>query len=78
MADHDFVRADGKRPDGGRAFPGSINDGMSLRDYFAGQTISSIPLRSWEHVGFEEDIIKAWAKCAYAVADAMLAQREAR
>ena len=77
-----------KREDGGSAFPLVIetsdgfstkvhaNKGMTLRDYFAGQAIASIPLRSWDHVGVDDlERIDAWAKCAYLVADAMLAAR---
>lgn len=52
--------------------------GMSLRDWLAGQAISSIPLRSWDHLGpNDEDRIKAWARCSYLVADAMIAARKA-
>lgn len=64
------------------AFPGDANSsrdckGMTLRDYFAGQAISSIPLRSWDHLdGDDMDRIRAWAKCAYLVADAMLEEGE--
>jgi len=72
---------------GGPAFPeiGNIaynsdwqnESGMTLRDYFAGQAISSIPIRSWDHLeGDDMDRIKAWAKCAYLVADAMLDERD--
>ena len=72
---------------GGPAFPeiGNVaynsdwqnESGMTLRDYFAGQAISSIPLRSWDHLeGDDMDRIRAWAKCAYLVADAMLDERD--
>jgi len=53
----------------------STQNGMSLRDYFAGQAIAAIPQRGWDHLGEEKDIIAAWAQCAYAVADAMLLAR---
>lgn len=49
--------------------------GMTLRDYFAGQALASIPIRSWDDIGSGDALIAAWAKCAYAVADAMLAAR---
>jgi hypothetical protein len=70
--------------DGGYAFPRMKEEffshrlgGMSLRDYFAGQAIASIPLRSWDHVGGDDlERIDAWAKCAYLVADAMLLARQ--
>ena len=48
---------------------------MELRDYFAGQAIASIPIRSWDHIGGDEARIKAWARCAYAVSDAMIEAR---
>lgn len=52
-------------------------DGMTLRDYFAGQALSSIPLRDWG-VASRGDaaVIEAWANCAYAVADAMMKRRD--
>lgn len=58
--------------DGGQRI---THQGMSLRDYFAGQAIASIPVRNWDHLGKDADIITAWAVCAYAVADAMLLAR---
>jgi len=71
--------------DGGPAFPIHPNtrsaprqwecDGMSLRDYFAGQALASIPVRNWEHIGNDAETIKAWAECCYAAADAMLEAR---
>lgn len=51
-------------------------EGMSLRDWFAGQALGSIPLRQWDSTGVPDaEIITRWARCAYAVADAMLAER---
>jgi len=48
----------------------------TLRDQFAMHALGSIPLRSWDHIADgDAAIIAAWAKCAYAVADAMLAKR---
>ena len=75
-----------QRDDGGSAFPstplgddgkpgGAHRFGMSLRDWFAGQALSSIPLRSWDYLSSGDDKVKAWATLAYAVADAMLAAR---
>lgn len=58
--------------DGGQTIP---HKGMSLRDWFAGQALSSIPNRSWDHLGKDENIVAAWATLAYAVADAMLLAR---
>jgi hypothetical protein len=48
---------------------------MELRDYFAGQAIASIPIRSWDHLESDEATIKAWARCAYDVSDAMIEAR---
>lgn len=67
--------------DGGTAFPtqplGSdglpcweASRGMSLRDYFAGQAAQG-------HLGTDEAALLI-ARCAYEVADAMLAAREAK
>ena len=53
----------------------SYHPGMSLRDWYAGQALSSIPLRSWDYLSAEDDKVRAWATLAYAVADAMLAAR---
>ena len=55
-----------------------FDPGMTLRDYFAGQALAIIPLRDWSHLGHEaslEYITEAWARCAYAAADAMLKQK---
>ena len=63
---------------GGPAFPVPYpceHGGMTMRDWFAGQAIASIPLRSWDHMGEGKELIDAWAACAYKIADAMLAQR---
>ncbi len=49
--------------------------GMSLRDWFAGQALTSIPARNWDHLGDDQNKITAWAEAAYAVADAMLLAR---
>ena len=61
--------------DGGPAFPVHDNcadyHGMTLRDWFAGQVIGAIYTRS-------ESSSDRDAKEAYAIADAMLAAREAK
>jgi hypothetical protein len=64
------------KPNGGYAFPhtgtGSQDpsyDGMTLRDYFAGQAITSLG-QSWG-AGHEERA----AELAYRIADAMIAER---
>lgn len=76
--------------DGGPAFPeacavgpsGDVYEahpGMSLRDWFAGQALTSIPGRQWEEAGrTDTEIIELWAKAAYATADAMLSARDVR
>lgn len=74
--------AESKIDDGGLAFPlfeegPHTSVGMSLRDYFAGQAMASIPLRAWDHVGKTDlERIEAWAKCSYLIADAMIAVRK--
>lgn len=65
-----------QRDDGGPAFPRGVSEtkedyagaqgGMSLRDWFAGQAM----------VGYEAESAQAIAEVAYAIADAMLAERE--
>lgn len=57
---------------GGPAFPAMAKD-MSLRDWFAGQALAGI-LADPEVVGE----LKPSAEFAYKMADAMLAEREAK
>lgn len=70
-----------QKQDGGPAFPhipthGS-NDGMTLRDYFAGQVISDVFLNGFEAGNLSpEGTAKLASKWAYIIADAMLAERE--
>ena len=71
---------------GGPAFPVGLLPGMSLRDYFAGQALAGdssqedhrrydkecgLTLEQWREQCFASD-----AKYCYALADAMLAERE--
>ena len=66
--------------DGGPAFPqndATVNrinnhDGMSLRDYFAGQALVGQLAGRASGVAFDADMA---ATCAYLFADAMLAAR---
>ena len=65
-----------KPKDGGPAFPctdakGFVSEGMSLRDYFAGQALAG-------QLGDPDGEINAIliARWSYAYADAMLAERE--
>ena len=52
------------------AFPSSMREGMSLRDYFASKVMQSVIS------GTEIDLTPEYiAKTAYAVADAMLKER---
>lgn len=69
--------------DNPQAFPGGWPEagyepcyGMTLRDWFAGQALCSIPLRNWDAENRDpSEVISAWAKSSYAIADAMLAER---
>jgi hypothetical protein len=65
--------------DGGQAFPvadqgmhGSY--GMSLRDWFAGQALSGVHVDGW----LTPEDLQALSAWCYAIADAMLAERERR
>lgn len=66
--------------DGGPAFPrnghpdknDSPADGMTLRDYFAGQTLAYL-IDAWLADGLSKDEV---ASDAYGYADAMLAERD--
>lgn len=59
---------------GNETWPAASFDGMSLRDWFAGQAITSLPIRSWGDLPADE-LFKLWSASAYALADAMLAAR---
>ena len=53
-------------------------DGMSLRDYFAGQALIGLMGRSWQDPAtgdVPDDIQAIWAVAAYEIADRMLAAR---
>lgn len=78
--------------DGGPAFPVSPlsdrtdemrygDEGMSLRDWFAGQAMKGFAPRIYDAGYPQEPTVMevAWAtKAAYVIADAMLAEREAK
>jgi hypothetical protein len=57
-----------------------LASGMTLRDYFAAQALSGIAPLPWSFSGPEEEKHKTYvadtASSAYAIADAMLAERE--
>jgi hypothetical protein len=74
-----------EKHDGDSAFPRAGNEwsqmewveapaqqGMTLRDYFAGQALASINLG----IGVTDDFYSRTAKHCYALADAMLKARE--
>ena len=79
------------RNNGGRAFPaqpvfhtphGSIgmttNDGMTLRDYFAGQVAASLAGRADTKANNKEgvsELMSVIAELAYALSDALIAER---
>ena len=65
-----------KAKDGGPAFPctdakGFTSEGMSLRDYFAGQALASMDTDGYTTAG-----LLHLTKRAYDIADAMIAERE--
>ena len=49
------------------------SEGMTLRDYFAGQAMAAVNLG----IGVSDEYYRKTAKHCYAVADAMLKEREA-
>jgi hypothetical protein len=62
---------------GGPAFPttnysAEYSEGLSLRDYFAGQAMAAVNLG----IGVSDEYYRKTAKHCYAVADAMLKERE--
>ena len=63
---------------GGPAFPTGTggntpySNGMTLRDYFAGQALASVNLG----IGVSDEYYCKTAKHCYAIADAMLKERE--
>ena len=65
------------KPTGGPAFPRAGDDqtfaeqGMTLRDWFAGQALSGMTANSAVAPASSED----WAHGAYELADAMIAER---
>lgn len=64
------------KPDGGSAFPDFKQDGMSLRDYFAGQAMQGILAQPGMALDIDGGILgKQHASLAYAIADAMITER---
>lgn len=69
-----------KKPDGGPAFPNMPeichgNEGMSLRDWFAGQAVVGM-MAAKVAQATSNTAAQILAKSAYLLADAMLAERE--
>ena len=72
--------------DGGPAFPfinehthpTTINHGMTLRDYFAGQALTNVDVRIPMSDDDDTPSPRAIANYMYVIADAMLAAREAK
>jgi hypothetical protein len=55
-----------------------LDDGMSLRDYFAIGALPGLMGRNWSHhKGTDEELIVIWATSSYEIADAMLKARTA-
>lgn len=68
--------------DGGYAFPRKSLmhpdiSGMTLRDYFAGQALAGICANSGWNDTFHGSVNDPSAKASYAMADAMIAARDA-
>jgi hypothetical protein len=76
--------SDDRIDDGGRAFPGEkdsrfgqdndCNEGMSLRDWFAGQALAGILGCSRTYAGVSGK--EGYAAHAYRIADEMIARRK--
>lgn len=67
---------------GGPAFPAPYGvghvttEGMTLRDYFAAKAMSIVPEMSAYNMKDNETLASYTARCAYIMADAMIAERE--
>lgn len=64
-----------QKPDGGPAFPWDpvYPSGMSLRDWFAGQALTTFQISTMA----SDETVSAIAGACYRVADAMIAARKA-
>jgi hypothetical protein len=64
-----------KIDDGGTAFPSGLYNGMTLRDYFAGQALISMGAWTPQFISFldTDEALNARAEWAYRQADAMIA-----
>ena len=64
--------------DGGAAFPFVYEgcDGMSLRDYLAGQALPEVIKIAWGASTEIKELLKKSAELSYKIADAMLEARE--
>lgn len=72
------------KPNGGAAFPHPHNEnsgftnyvtepGLSIRDWMAGMAMQWVAMQG---MNWKQDEIERVAKCAYELADAMIAERE--
>ena len=69
----DKTKVYGAADGGGNAFPNnSFANGLTKRDYFAAKAMQGLIV----HVQLPSEVNEAVAKEAYALADAMLAQRK--
>lgn len=67
--------------DNPRAFPSTITafqNGMTLRDYFAGQAIAGICAADFPISDDQDECLSVASSLAYLIADAMLKAREAK
>lgn len=64
--------------DGGPAFPVPGDDGMTLRDWFAGQALAEAYREMIQSDYHESTHIRGAARRAYAIADAMIAARKGK
>lgn len=69
-----FPRPDSISPDG--TFWEAGNDGMSLRDWFAGQSLSGVLMKMEGQAPSLKVVGQLAAKAAYAIADAMVEEQK--
>lgn len=67
--------ANKKKDIGGYAFPSHFSVGMTIRDYFAAEAIRGLMTEYWNKDSFTGPTFDSISKSAYALADAMLIER---